>query len=228
MWKQKSSKMRSGIPVLQWAREEHVLGLVQWCAGELGAQIIHRWPGFFSTPPSSHPSFQGFAPVSACLFIQCLQPVETNPRVFHPQRHPWIILRAHMDPLPHAMALGITAPKQRLFSLAQWKPAISAPFIILAFKALHLFPHACSPNVCNLWKLIQRSLNPWHGVGSQIIHRRSGGQRPMDELGCRHCEEACAEDDSLEGCWIVLKGWDETVLALVQRCAVPWHRVVGP
>ena len=70
---------------------------------------------YFST--IHHPSFQGFAPVSACLFIQCLQPVETNPRVFHPQRHPWIILRAHMDPLPHAMALGITAPKQRLFFL---------------------------------------------------------------------------------------------------------------
>ena len=69
MRKQKPFKMRSGVAVLQWASEEHVLGLVHWCAGELGAQIIHGWPGFFSTPPSSYPSFQGFAPGSACLFI---------------------------------------------------------------------------------------------------------------------------------------------------------------
>ena len=76
--------MRSGIAVLQWAREEHVLGLVRRCAGELGAQIIHGWPGFFSAPPSPHPSFQGFAPVSACLFSHCLQPVEIKSKVFDP------------------------------------------------------------------------------------------------------------------------------------------------
>ena len=32
--------------------------------------------------------------------------------------------------------------------------------LILAFKALHVSPHAWSPNVCNLWKLIQGSFTP--------------------------------------------------------------------
>ena len=84
--------------------------------------------------------------------------------------------------------------------------------------------------------LVQRCAVPWHGdVGPQLIMGGRGVRDPwinfhrLQTLG----EEACAEDDSLEGCWMVPKGWDEmrwdeTVLALVQRCAVPWHGDVGP
>ena len=67
------------------------------------------------------------------------------------------------------------------------------------------------------------SINPWV-VGGQRLQR-------LQTLG----EEACARDESLEGCWMVPKGWDEMrwdemrlCLLWVQRCAVPWHGDVGP
>ena len=52
--------------------------------------------------------------------------------------------------------IGHYYTKARTFSfLTQCKPDISALFIILTFKALHLSADISSSNVCNLWKLTQ-------------------------------------------------------------------------
>ena len=53
---------------------------------------------------------------------------------------------------PTSLCHGIghhCAKARGISSLAQCKPSISAPFIILAFRALHLSAGACSPNDCN-------------------------------------------------------------------------------
>ena len=167
--------MRSGIAVLQWASEEHVLGLVQWCAGELGAQIIHGWPGFFSTPPSSHPSFQGFAPGSACLFI--------------------------------------AAPKQELRTFS------SHPFSTIQHPSKLLSSaHASSPNVCNLWKLIQGFLTcrpPMDYLSTHLL--MPWVQRPLKAR-------------MMNGAEITGLHWvrEENVLASAQWCPMPWHGEVCP
>ena len=85
-----------------------------------------------------------------CFFTQCLQPLEINPRVSDPPTSHGLI----EGPLHHAMALHIAATKQEQSHL------ISSHIIgtIQHPSKLSSSAHASSPNVCNLWKLIQGSL----------------------------------------------------------------------
>ena len=85
-----------------------------------------------------------------CFFTQCLQPLEINPKISDPPTTHGLI----EGPLHHAMALHIAAPKQEQSHL------ISSHIIgtIQHPSKLSSSAHASSPNVCNLWKLIQGSL----------------------------------------------------------------------
>ena len=119
---------------------------------------------FFSSPMETcyfstihHPGFQGFAPVCGCLFTQCqcLQPVEINPRVFHPHTTHGLFWEPTWTHFPMPWHWTSLHQSKDIF--------LSSP---METKALHLSPHACSSNVCNLWKLIQGSFTPnaTHGL----------------------------------------------------------------
>ena len=108
-----------------------------------------------------------------CFFTQCLQPVENNPRVSGPPTTHGLI----EGPRPHAMALHIAAPKQ-----AQSHLISSHPFGTIQHPSkLSSSAHASSPNVCNLWKLIQGSLTsrpPMDYLSTHLPMRWV--QRPLD------------------------------------------------
>ena len=236
MWEQKPFKMRSGIAVLQWAREEHVLGLVRWCAGELGAQIIHGWPGFFSAPPSPHPSFQGFAPVSACLFSQCLQPVEIKSKVFDPHTTHGLVWEPTWTHLP-MLTLDTTAPKQGHFPVSPG-PVQNCYFSTIHHPGFQGFAPVCGRLFTQCLQLVEITPRVFEPIawGDGCSNNPSVVWRSetlgLISTGCRHWVKKHAQRMTAwrgaEWCrWYEMR-WDETVLALVQRCAVPSHGEVGP
>ena len=91
----------------------------------------------FNAPPSCHFGFQGFAlrmllvhPTAISAPFKLSSWLSWNSsKGLSPPHHPWIILRAHMDPPPYAMALDIIAPKQGHF--------LSNPMQTFYFSTIH-------------------------------------------------------------------------------------------
>ena len=117
-------------------------------------------PIYLSTYLSIYPSIYLSIYLSTCHYLSTFLPFciliyhlwKISPRVSDPPATHGLI----EGPRPHAMALHTAAPKQERSHLIS-----SHPFGTIQHPSkLSSSAHASSPNVCNLWKLIQGSLTP--------------------------------------------------------------------